>query len=288
MGAIVYTLDSFTKDNNGGNPAGVVLDADGLSDIQMLNIAKQVGFSETAFVHKSDRATFKVRFFTPNSEVDLCGHATIATFSLLRSKGLIDNGVFLQETKAGILNIVVDHEIVYMNQALPKYYDLLDKLEIAGSLNISSNDCLGNLPVQIVSTGLKDVIVPVKSIGILLSIQPDLGKIAELSKKYNIVGFHVFSLETKFDGTAHCRNFAPLYDINEESATGTSNGALACYLHNYGVINKKYPYDFVFEQGYSMGKPSEILVHLKIEENIINEVQVGGRAIIRDVLKGFA
>ena len=76
MGVIVYTLYSFAKDNKGGNLAGVVLDADDLSDIQMLNIANQVGFSETAFVHKSNKATFKVRFFTPNSEVDLCGHAT--------------------------------------------------------------------------------------------------------------------------------------------------------------------------------------------------------------------
>jgi len=285
MGVVVYTLDSFTKDNHGGNPAGVVLEADALSDIQMLQIANQVGFSETAFVHKSDKATFKLRFFTPNSEVELCGHATIAAFSLLRSKGLIGNGVFSQETQAGILGIVVDHDIVYMNQTLPIYYEVLDKAEIADSLNISLNDYLDNLPAQIVSTGLKDAIIPVKSIEILFSIQPDCAKISQLSKKYNAVGFHVFSLETRFGATAHCRNFAPLYDINEESATGTSNGALACYLHTYGVINKKSPSEFVFEQGYSMGKPSEILARLAIKENLINEVQVGGRAIIRNVLE---
>lgn len=282
MGVIVYTLYSFAKDNMGGNLAGVVLDADHLSDAQMLNIANQVGFSETAFVHKSNKATFKVRFFTPNSEVDLCGHATIATFSLLRSRGLIGNGIFSQETKAGILNITVDHDNVYMNQILPKYYDILDKAEIADSLNLSSNDFLTNLPAQIVSTGLKDVIVAVKSIKILSSIHPDFEKISELSKKYNIIGYHVFSLETKFGSTAHCRNFAPLYDINEESATGTSNGALACYLYNYGVIIKERSSELVFEQGYSIGKPSEILVRLKIKKDKISEVLVGGTAIIRD------
>ncbi|MBU2700124.1 PhzF family phenazine biosynthesis protein [Sporomusaceae bacterium BoRhaA] len=284
MGVIVYTLYSFAKDNKGGNLAGVVLDADHLSDIQMLNIANQVGFSETAFVHKSNKATFKVRFFTPNSEVDLCGHATIATFSLLRNRGLIGSGIFSQETKAGILNITVDHDSVYMNQILPKYYDILDKAEIADSLNLSSNDCLNNLPAQIVSTGLKDVIVAVKSIKILSSIQPDFAKISELSKKYNVIGYHVFSLETKFGSTAHCRNFAPLYDIKEESATGTSNGALACYLHNYGVINKDQSSELLFEQGYSIGKPSEILVRLKIKKDKISEVLVGGTALIRDEL----
>lgn len=284
MGVIVYTLYSFAKDNIGGNLAGVVLDADHLSDVQMLNIANQVGFSETAFVHKSNKATFKVRFFTPNSEVDLCGHATIATFSLLRSKGLIGDGIFSQETKAGILNITVGHDNVYMNQILPKYYDILDKAEIADSLNLSLNDFLTNLPAQIVSTGLKDVIVAVKSIKILSSIQPDFEKISELSKKYNVIGYHVFSLETKFGSTAHCRNFAPLYDIKEESATGTSNGALACYLHNYGIINKDQSSELVFEQGYSIGKPSEILVRLKIKKDKISEVLVGGTAIIRDEL----
>jgi PhzF family phenazine biosynthesis protein len=284
LGVIVYTLYSFAKDNIGGNLAGVVLDADHLSDVQMLNIANQVGFSETAFVHKSNKATFKVRFFTPNSEVDLCGHATIATFSLLRSKGLIGDGIFSQETKAGILNITVGHDNVYMNQILPKYYDILDKAEIADSLNLSLNDFLTNLPAQIVSTGLKDVIVAVKSIKILSSIQPDFEKISELSKKYNVIGYHVFSLETKFGSTAHCRNFAPLYDIKEESATGTSNGALACYLHNYGIINKDQSSELVFEQGYSIGKPSEILVRLKIKKDKISEVLVGGTAIIRDEL----
>ena len=283
MGVTVYTVNSFAKDPQGGNPAGVVLEADELSDIQMLNIANQVGFSETAFVQKSDKASFKVRFFTPISEVDLCGHATIAAFTLLRNKKIIGNGTFSQETKAGVLDIAVDNDLVYMDQVLPKYYDLIDKSEIADSLTISLNDCLTNLPTQIVSTGLKDIMMPVKDLNVLFSIQPDLKKIAELSKKYNVIGLHVFCLETKFRATAHCRNFAPLYDIDEESATGSSNGALACYLYKYGVVNKPL-FEFVFEQGYSMGKPSEILARLNIEGDVINRIQVGGRAIIRDEL----
>ncbi len=279
MGMTVYTVDSFVKADKGGNPAGVVLNAESLSTAQMLDIARQAGFSETAFVQKSAKATFKVRFFTPHAEVDLCGHATIAAFALLRSKEIIGNGVFSQETKAGILNIIVDNGLVYMSQALPRYYEILDKAELAASLNISPDDCLIQLPVQIVSTGLKDIMVPVKNLDVLFSIQPDEEKIAELSEKYHVVGFHVFSLETKFGATAHCRNFAPLYNIAEESATGTASGALACYLYNYRVVEQVHSPELVFEQGYSMGKPAEILVRLQVEGDAIQKVWVGGNTM---------
>jgi len=282
---IVHTLNSFAKTKYGGNPAGVVLQADDLSEDEMLRIAKQVGLSETAFVQKSENANYKVRFFTPNSEVDLCGHATIATFALLKNKRIIDDGILCQETKAGNLNIEIHNDKIYMDQNIPKYYNFVAKDEVADSLNINQNDFIFQLPIQIVSTGLKDIMVPVKSLDRLLTIKPNLKKITALSKKYNVIGFHVFSLETKFASTAHCRNFAPLYNINEESATGTSNGALACYLYNYGIINVEQSSELIFEQGYSMQKPSEILVRLNIDKNKIYEVKVGGTAILKQELK---
>lgn len=285
MGLIVYTLSAFAKTENGGNPAGVVLQADSLSDKEMLRIAQQVNFSETAFVQKSEKADYKMRFFTPNSEVELCGHATIAAFTLLKSKKMIDDGILYQETKAGILAVEIKNNKVYMKQNTPKYFALIDKNEIADSLNICQDFFMPGLPVQIVSTGLKDIIIPITGLDRLFSIQPDYEKINALSKKYNTIGFHVFSLENKFSSTAHCRNFAPLYSINEESATGTSNGALACYLYNYGIVNKEQSSELVFEQGYSMGKPSEILVQLTIEDSKICEVKVGGTAIITQELE---
>lgn len=105
METTVYTLTAFSKAVNGGNPAGVVLDADFLSEHEMQKIAAEVGFSETAFVQKSENADFKLRFFTPCAEVDLCGHATVAAFYLLAYKGLIEVGEYSQETKAGILKV---------------------------------------------------------------------------------------------------------------------------------------------------------------------------------------
>jgi PhzF family phenazine biosynthesis protein len=283
MAVTVYTLDSFVKDGRGGNPAGVVLDADGLSDGRMLAIARQVGFSETAFVHKSARAACKMRFFTPTAEVDLCGHATVAAFALLRARGLIGDGALSMETAAGVLAIAARHGLIYMHQPLPAYGDTLDKAELAAALAISPHDSPAHLPAQIVSTGLRDILLPVATLDSLAALTPDREAIIRLSKKHDVVGIHAFC-PAAGPAAARCRNFAPLYDIDEEAATGTSNGALACYLYKYGALKKAPQQDLVFEQGYSLGRPSEILARLATKNGAIYAVQVGGRAQLRGEL----
>ncbi|MBU3113693.1 PhzF family phenazine biosynthesis protein [Clostridium lacusfryxellense] len=274
-----YTVNSFAKSIEGGNPAGVVLNADHLSENDMKKIAGIIGFSETAFVMKSDLADFKVRFFTPKEEVDLCGHATIATFYTLSMQDYIKIGKYSQETKAGILNVELKEDLlIMMQQNTPSYYEIISKKEIADSLNITLAEMIEDLPVQIVSTGLRDIIVPIKNIDMLNSINPDFRKVAEISSKYNTIGYHIFTLESLNSSSAYCRNLAPLYGIPEESATGTSNGALACYLFKYGKINNDHTSHIVIEQGYSMKKPSEIVVDLTTQEKEILEVKVGGKA----------
>ncbi|PAB57733.1 PhzF family phenazine biosynthesis protein [Anaeromicrobium sediminis] len=274
----VSIVNAFGKSEEGGNGAGVVVDANNLSEEQMQQIAKEVGLSETAFVQKSSKADFKVRFFTPAEEVDLCGHATIATFYLLKKRGLIKIGNYTQETKAGVLNVQVNEDnSILMDQSIPEFFEELDKEEIAKSLNIDVEHISDELPVQIVSTGLKDIMIPIKTMEILNSIEPNFQMITEVSKKYEVVGYHVFSLETMENATAHCRNFAPLYDIPEESATGTSNGALSSYLYKHDKLDKMY--NLVFEQGYAMKKPSEIRAALEVEKGQIRKVKVGGCAL---------
>ncbi|PJI08203.1 MULTISPECIES: PhzF family phenazine biosynthesis protein [Clostridium] len=276
----VYTVNAFAKSPNGGNPAGVVMNADTLSENDMKKISKIIGFSETAFVMKSNCADFKVRFFTPNSEVDLCGHATIGTYHTLLSEGYIKPGNYSQETKAGILNISINKDtLIMMNQTIPNFYHIIPKEEIADSLNLTLNEIEETLPVQIVSTGLKDILVPIKNMKILDSMKPNFKKIEQISRKYNVIGYHAFTLETLYGSNAHCRNFAPLYDIPEESATGTSSGALGCYLYKYGKISLNQCQNIIFEQGYSMKKPSEIIALLNIKNNKIVEVKVGGKAL---------
>ncbi|KJR44907.1 Phenazine biosynthesis protein PhzF like [Desulfosporosinus sp. I2] len=166
-----------------------------------------------------------------------------------------------------------------MNQPAPVFSEIIDKDEIADSLNIKTPQIPEDLPVQVVSTGLRDIMVPVKSIEILNAIKPEMEKIKKISQKYNAVGYHVFTLESLHGANANCRNFAPLYDIPEESATGTSNGALGCYLYHHKKINNEQALNIIFEQGYSMKKPSEIRVSLVVKENEILEVKVGGSAM---------
>jgi len=275
----VFVLNAFAKVKDRGNPAGVVLDADNLSETVMLEIAQKVGFSETAFVSSSKLADFKIRFFTPAAEVDLCGHATIATYSLLFRKGILEAGNYSQETKAGILKISVQADgTIFMQQNVPVFGEIIPSIDIIDSLNISDDILSDNLPVQIVSTGLPDLIVPIKFLDLLNSINPNFSQVKEISHKYSLVGFHLFSVETLNNNSAHCRNLAPLFDIDEEAATGTASGALACYMFRHKLITSEQAEDLVFEQGYSMNRPSEIKVKLEIENDEIKDVWVGGSA----------
>ncbi|WP_320053592.1 PhzF family phenazine biosynthesis protein [uncultured Acetobacteroides sp.] len=269
-----YTLNAFSKSSQGGNPAGVILVADNLSDEEMQQIAAKVGLSETAFVSPSDKANFRVRFFTPVQEVDLCGHATIATFYLMHHLNIIKKGWYTQETNAGILRVEVGDRTVTMEQRPPIFYETIDKATVAKSLNISPNEFMEDLPIQIVSTGLKDIMVPVKSLEAINAIKPDFAEVAAISKMHGAIGYHIFTSETVNGNAAHCRNLAPLYGIDEEAATGSASGALAGYLYKYGMV--AVPSKVTFEQGYTMKKPSEIVVELtrKPDGNIL--VMAGG------------
>lgn len=278
MNVAVHTLNAFTKNGKGGNPAGVVLDADFLNEKQMLDISKKVDFAETAFVFKSNKADFKVRFFTPSREVNLCGHATIATFHLMHDLGILKKKKFTQETKAGILNIEIIDGNIFMNQTRPKYYTILSKKEIAESLNIRTETILDELPIQIVSTGLRDILIPIRNLSDLKKIKPNFKEVAKISKKYDVIGYHLFTFDTKNKATAHCRNLVPLYDVPEEPATGTSNGALSCYLFKHNKITNKEAKNLVYEQGYFMKKPSKILASINVKHNKILEIKVGGKA----------
>lgn len=282
---IVYKINSFTKYGQGGNPAGVVVNEYNLSENSMQSIAKKVGYSETIFMTKVTNEGYKAKFFTPNSEVDLCGHATIAGFSLLRDLHQIQHGKYKMHCIAGKLDISVENNnTVFMNQNLPTYCEVIDKNSILNCFDLKSDDISDKYPVQVVTTGMRDILLPITSISALTKMKANYKKICDISKKYNVSGIHAFTTETLKNATAHCRNFAPLYDIPEESATGTANGALSCYMWKYGLIPKKQNADLVFEQGYSMDMPSEIVARLSIKDDKIIEVQVGGKAKKSDKL----
>ncbi|MFP4478740.1 MAG: PhzF family phenazine biosynthesis protein [Candidatus Izemoplasmatales bacterium] len=266
----LYRLRAFPKTPKGGNKAGVYLFADDLTSQDMQKIAKDIGYSETAFVLKSKKADFKVRFFTPKFEVDLCGHATIATFNLLRDLNIIQVGHYTQETKAGILSLNVTGEMVFMQQSKPVFDTRIDQDELMTCFK--NLECHPHLKPQIISTGLREIFLPLKNMAALEKLKPIYKKIIQISRKYQVIGIHAFSLDDQID--AYGRNFAPMIGINEESATGTSNGALGCYLYKH-LDQKK---EFLFRQGYQMDQPSEIITHIHADADEIKSIWVGGNA----------
>lgn len=267
----VYVAVAFSKDAKGGNKAGVVLGRSELTSVQKAAIAKEMGYSETAFVLDSDKADFKLQYFTPTEEVPLCGHATIAAFSTLKLLNMLDKPDCTIETEAGILNIhIKDDGLILMEQNRPAYLEVLDSDIFTGCIERNFID--HRFPIQIVSTGLNDVMLPVDLVEHLEQLSPDFEMIANMSKEKEVVGVHAFTIIKESDVTAICRNFAPLYGIDEESATGTANCALACYLFKYYKQQSQY----VFEQGHNMGDISRIVVNLSYHENVIDSVFVGG------------
>lgn len=270
MEITAYVASAFSKDQKGGNKAGVVLFEDTLTTIQKMTIAKQLGYAETAFISESVIADYKFEYYTPKEEVDLCGHATIGSFVILMHLNKLSKNYYTIETNSGILSITIKDDVIFMEQKKPTFYDILSPNELSDCFDIQVID--KEFPIQIVSTGLKDILVPIKSEAQLQALDPDYKKIKEISKHYNVIGAHLYTFD---DDRIICRNFAPLYDIDEEAATGTSNSALACFLYEQSNLQKE---SYVFEQGYSLHSPSEIVVKLTANsENEIGKVYVGGK-----------
>lgn len=270
MKLTVYVASAFSKNQKGGNKAGVVFVEEKLTNVQKMTIAKQLGYAETAFISASKLADYKFEYFTPKEEVALCGHATIGSFVILMHLHKLFKRHYTIETNSGLLTIRINEDRIFMEQNLPMFYDILALSELSDCFDIKNVD--PSYPIQIVSTGLKDILVPIKSDVDLHALQPNFEKIKAISDEYQVVGMHLYTIE---DERILCRNFAPLYDIDEEAATGTSSGALACYLYQQDYVQKE---DYTFEQGYSLHSPSKIDVTLETnDEKEIEKVWVGGK-----------
>lgn len=280
----LWIYDSFTNEKFKGNPAGVVLDGKGLEEDQMQLIARELGYPETVFIFKDD-SKIKVRFFTPKEEIDLCGHATIAYGTALVESGMInvnegENRIDI-ETNLGILPIIITIENkkiknIMMYQASPKLSKdfILDRERLAKSLNISKEDFREDIDIVKVYTGVWDLMIPLKSKEALDNIDGNMNLIKELSRELGIISLHPFYLDE--NKQLYARNLAPIVDIDEEAATGTSNGALTYYLYSLGIIKENEEISVI--QGEQMGRKSEIRGKIQLENGEI-KVLIGGTAL---------
>ena len=267
-----YIVDAFTDKPFGGNPAGVaIVGNDGFPNEElMLHVAAELRYSETAFVQWLSPGEYRVRYFTPAAEVELCGHATIATFSLLHGLGLAA-GRCLCHTLAGDMSVEVG-ENVLMQMAAPRIEKTVDDTaSVYRSLGLDGYRPV--LPVQVVYSGLSDLMIEAPDVPTLNNLRPDMEAIAALTERHEAVSFHVFALGND-EYTAHVRDFAPRYDVSEESATGTANAALTHYLATHGVIAAQG--DHFFLQGEAMGRPSVVMTRLSPDGTLC----VGGTACV--------
>lgn len=294
----IRLVDAFTEHSFGGNPAGVVLEAGNLSEEMMQKIAREVNVSETAFVRPDPTgdAHYEVRFFTPHTEVDLCGHATVATFWALAAEKIIgrraQTTISSQRTKAGILPVEIHYagealDRVMMEQAAPQFRETsVDPVRMAEILGISPEEIeKPHLPIELSFTGIWALNVPVKHRKALESIRLDRHALIDLGFSLEFETCCVFCLEpVRSDAKVHQRVFCPQVGVDEDPATGTASGSLGAYLAKNGVIDPGVDgVSFIIEQGYEMGRPGHIFVEVFREHGELS-VLVGGSAV--EVMRG--
>jgi len=293
----IKIVDAFTKKPFAGNPAGVVLDAHGLTDSQMQLIARELNLSETAFILPATEpdANLRIRWFTTVGEVPLCGHATIASFHALAEEGMEGmrtNGqhYFRLQTKSGVLSVRVEKNFygttIEFELPTPKF-KLTKSLPVKmlHALGINGKDVKKDLPV------ITDayLYIPVNRLKVIEKLKPEFNALAHELGTMRVGGVCVFSLETKDKySSVHSRFFAPNYGINEDPVTGSSNGPLGFYLHTY-VLPAGYPVacrelsdggmEFIGEQGDFLKRQGRVKIRLRLKQNTVEDVSIAGEAV---------
>jgi len=292
-----YQADVFTGDPFSGNPVAVFPDAQGLSDYQLQQIAREMNLSETVFVlpPTDGAAVVRLRIFTPTQELPFAGHPVLGTFYVLAQLGLIAaiDGVtrVMQECNIGLFSVELharegEVTLVVMTQPKPEFLGpvsaMADVYEIARALGLPKSVITDmKWPIEVVSTGLPVIIVPVRTLTAVRSIQPDASAIMDLCSRFGANGLMAFTTVTvEPSATVHARMFAPLIGILEDPATGSASGALGAYLVQNGVVAVAPTTEIVIEQGYEIERPSQIFVRVESDDDIIQTVKVGGQCVM--------
>ena len=296
-------LDVFTDRAFCGNPLAVFPHAEGISDEKMMQIAREMNLSETVFVLESEKenALRRLRIFTPMREIPFAGHPIVGTWAALTGEGVVqppEGGTGWQRIfhEVGIGVLPVDIEFndgrpvqVVMTQGqfeiLAEIDDGQEQAELARALGLSREDLDESLPIQVITTGLSCLAAPTRPLAALRDCRTNATLLAEIYTRHGATGCHAFTRETMEVGAAraHARFFAPADNIPEDPATGSACGALGAYLVHHGGLNiepKDGRYKFVIEQGDFIQRPSRINLDVKGSAGNVEEVKVGGLAVL--------
>lgn len=292
-----YQADVFTDEPFGGNPVAVIPNAEGLNDDQLQQIAREMNLSETVFVFPpTDKAAVvRLRIFTPTQEIPFAGHPVLGTFFILAALRMIPvkESVtrVMQECNIGLFPVELHAEDgrverVVMTQPKPEFLGPVEETEdlykVASALGLSKHVIADTKwPIEVVSTGLPVMIVPVRTLTAVRSIRPDASAIMDVCRRFGANGIMAFTTVTvEPSATVHTRMFAPSIGILEDPATGSASGALGAYLVQNGVVDVAPRTEIISEQGYAIDRPSKIFVQVDSDDDIIQSVKVGGECVM--------
>jgi len=285
----VHQVDAFTRERFTGNPAGVVLNADGLTEAQMLAIARELNNADTAFILAPDGSDHGVRarFFTPRTEVGFVGHATVAAHYVMSRRHGAPRHV-RQKSKAGIVDVEVrgldeDRSIAVRQSTPPMGRELNDRerLAVLDALALATDDLDPRCPLRIVGSSSTRLLIGVRSDEALKHLKPDAGRLTTLSAQLGAAGYFVFTL--KSPGAGHLtesRMFCPALGITEDPVSGNAHGLLGVYLAHHNLLPRnEQKISFSGIQGHQLHRPGRVNVELEIREGVIEGVWIIGQAI---------
>jgi len=283
----VLHYDAFSPYPNKGNPAGVVLEADHLSESDMQSIAHKVGFNETVFVVPSDVADLRLKYFTPGHEINLCGHATMASLFALKTKGILGEVSSINiETNVGVLPIQFSFDnnnqvMIKMKQDQPKFIEFNgDRAKLAHSIGLSLEELEEDMPIVYGCTGAWTLLVPVKNIESFSRMKPINSLFPEILTQLPKASVHPFSLQT-LDPHAlmHARHFSsPFSGTVEDPVTGTASGVMGAYYLKY-IDPHMDSIQFDVEQGQEIGRDGKVNVEVYQLDSDRMDVFISGTAV---------
>jgi trans-2,3-dihydro-3-hydroxyanthranilate isomerase len=281
----LYQVDAFTTSPLGGNPCAVLFDCADLSDVTMLAIAKEMNLSETSFVWQKSDGHFRARYFTPAEEIPLAGHPTIATVYALVVSGRLSLPDDYLKIPLELRDGPVDVEIfaqngiverIVMSQRVPQFLSTYQATDVMPAFGLDKYDLLPGAPIQTVSTGTPQIMIPVKGHDALRKAILDVEKYTVLRAKSDFFSPHLFCLQGVENGQTFARHFGVPPDTMEDPFTGSATGGMAAYLWHYGLIESP---TFIAEQGHWMQRPGQAYVEVIGPRNDIETVKVGGSAV---------
>jgi trans-2,3-dihydro-3-hydroxyanthranilate isomerase len=291
MAALFVLCDVFAEQPFAGNPLAVFLDAGDVADDRMLAFAREFGWSEVTFVLPAAESGHpRVRIWTPRGELPFAGHPTVGTAVVLAAAGRIEPGHSLLELGIGLVGVDValhdgESGTATMTQRSPQFgADVRDRAAIAMALGLGEDDLAPGLPVQVVSTGLNHLIVPLRSLDALGRARANHDLFPDAVKDLGVHWAYLFTTDTP--GTIAAARTRLLAPGMEDAATGSAAGPLGAYLVRYGLHRSGA---IEIEQGIEMGRPSRITVDVPMESGEIGPVRVTGSVRIwgRGTLHGM-